>query len=432
MRTIKDKNLLIFQTLWCCTICWFTLTGNAWITDFHFKTSQLTTFLLFLFSIIFLFTKNKKVFYIVLSLVFFEWFTLLPETPNHRWIFFLASIFVFKDLNKKSLSHSLMYLASIIYFFAFLAKLNTDFLFSEYSCSIVFFEHVKAFIKLPNINHKLLAFSIALTELTISILLLARRTRKIAIFIGLGLHLGLALDIIKHFLDFSSVMSIFLVSEIILNNTRDIKIRSINITANFFGIFFTYIFFNALLYKPNYPHFLLQLTVFWLLYYLLIYILFFSLKLKLDSSKFKINFFSFLILALTCLNGLSPYLGIKTRSSFSMYSNLWIDNTGSNHMIFSKSLDIFDFLKNDIEITNSNNYRFSSYGKKNLRLPYFELLKATQQDPFLKINFKYKNNTYDFPKEGLPKDYININYWLTRKLLIFQPSSKEVAQECIW
>ncbi len=433
--TTEENNLLLFKVLWCISICWFVLTGNAWLNELsHLTLNKLPTALLFTFSIIFLFSKNNKIFYLVLLLVFIEWASLLPKSPNHRWIFFIASILVFKDLGTKKLSDSLIYLASIIYFFAFLAKVNSDFLFSNHSCSVVFFEHIKNFIWLPKITYTpILSFSIALSELLISILLLSSKTRKIAIFIGLSLHLGLALDIIKHFLDFSSVMSIFLISEIVLNNSKGIKKKSIYLISNFFAIFFTYLFFHTLVIKPHYPEYILKLTIFWLFYYSIIIYIFFDLKNNLSIGNYnKKSIFTYIVFTITILNGLSPYLGIKTRTSFSMYSNLWITNNESNHLIFSKSLDVFGFLKDEAEILSSENQNLRDVNNQNLKLPFFELLKEIKSKPFLNVKFKYKESTYEHPKDERPKDYNKIDFLIPRKLLIFQPSNKEVAKECIW
>ena len=51
-----------------------------------------------------------------------------------------------------------------------------------------------------------------------------------------------------------------------------------------------------------------------------------------------------LVPALVLLNGLSPYLGLKTRTAWQMYSNLNLAANSSNHYLIPYSLDIGGFL----------------------------------------------------------------------------------------
>ena len=115
-----------------------------------------------------------------------------------------------------------------------------------------------------------------------------------------------------------------------------------------------------------------------------------------------------------------------------MYSNLWITNKESNHLIFSRSLDIFGFLKDEAEVLNSENQNLANIEGRNLKLPFFELFKEIKSKPYLNVKFKYKDKIYEHPKDELPQDYKKIDLLVFRKLLIFQPSNKEVAKECIW
>ncbi len=63
-----------------------------------------------------------------------------------------------------------------------------------------------------------------------------------------------------------------------------------------------------------------------------------------------------LLLALVlCLNGLSPYLGIKTTTAFAMYSNLQTEGGRSNHWIIPKNaIQIVHYQDDLVEVIESN------------------------------------------------------------------------------
>ena len=59
------------------------------------------------------------------------------------------------------------------------------------------------------------------------------------------------------------------------------------------------------------------------------------------------------LLALALLNGASPYLGLKTRSSFTMYSNLRLEADYSNHLVAPPSGDALGFLSDFVFIRST-------------------------------------------------------------------------------
>ncbi len=87
------------------------------------------------------------------------------------------------------------------------------------------------------------------------------------------------------------------------------------------------------------------------------------------------------------MNGLNPWIGLKTQTSFSMYSNLRSEGEG-NHM-FLKRVDIFPFQKDMVEIVSSdppllrpskNPGGIQQFANTGAILPYFELRRLVSNE----------------------------------------------------
>jgi hypothetical protein len=97
----------------------------------------------------------------------------------------------------------------ILYGYAVLHKLNTDYLARESSCGVAFFQAMlERFPFLPAVPALEVAaiYSPLIAEALIAILLISRRTRIAGILVGALLHVGFALDPIGPFYNFSSML----------------------------------------------------------------------------------------------------------------------------------------------------------------------------------------------------------------------------------
>lgn len=79
--------------------------------------------------------------------------------------------------------------------------------------------------------------------------------------------------------------------------------------------------------------------------------------------------FPFLVL----LNGMSPYLGLKTEGSFSMFSNLSTEGGASNHLLVRRPLQIADYQVDLVTILESSDPGLQQLADGDLRLPAFEI-----------------------------------------------------------
>ncbi len=76
---------------------------------------------------------------------------------------------------------------------------------------------------------------------------------------------------------------------------------------------------------------------------------------------------------LILVNAVSPYVGLKTMTSLSMYSNLRTEGRYWNHLIVPRAVKVFGFQDDLIEITASDDPIFQAIADRGELLPRFEL-----------------------------------------------------------
>ncbi|NDC38872.1 MAG: hypothetical protein EBZ48_12615, partial [Proteobacteria bacterium] len=139
-------------------------------------------------------------------------------------------------------------------------------------------------------------------------------------------------------------------------------------------------------------------------------------------------------LALAVLNGLSPYLGLKTRSAWDMYSNLQMAGPQPNHLFLPHSLNILGELSAPIKIIESSNPTLQSfYIQDRYDILPFELRKIFADDPTGKTTFIWNNQRYeDYPHGSGPLALSQPPHWLLSKLLWFRKVDQNLDPRCQW
>jgi hypothetical protein len=75
---------------------------------------------------------------------------------------------------------------------------------------------------------------------------------------------------------------------------------------------------------------------------------------------------------LVLVNGMNPYLGLRTQLAFSMFSNLRTEGGRSNHLFMPRLLTLEPYEDDLIEIVDSTDPGFLALKQQELLLPYFE------------------------------------------------------------
>lgn len=88
-----------------------------------------------------------------------------------------------------------------------------------------------------------------------------------------------------------------------------------------------------------------------------------------------------LAIGLLVFNAASPYLGLKTQTSFNMFSNLRTEAGRWNHVLVPEAVRIFDYQDGLIEVTGSNDDVLSRNAELDEQVTSFELQRYLRRHP---------------------------------------------------
>ncbi|RYF85284.1 MAG: hypothetical protein EOO03_13535 [Chitinophagaceae bacterium] len=187
---------------------------------------------------------------------------------------------------------------------------------------------------------------------------------------------------------------------------------------------------------PDFKDF--HLYIFWTLYSLIYISLFIAYLMRSKERapvlSFTIPRWSFAIVpVIVFLNGLSPYLGLKTENSYSMYSNLRTEGGISNHYLIPAGVQIFDYQKDLVEIVSSTDSTLNKFALKNQLLVYFSFkdLVAIRKPQRVEYLLNGQKKVFDLKNAKATNDpLLRGNSLLLRNLLAFRTISKFEPQPC--
>ena len=307
-----------------------------------------------------------------------------PFLGNHWLLMALASAGILLAVARPEpwprLMPALRWVFLVFYAFAAFAKLNDGFLTPQTSCGVFFTNHALAAAGLPTVApHGLLAglvvMGIVAVELSVPVLLAIPRTRRFGVGLAVLFHGAIALDLDQHFYDFTAVLFVFLglfagddfaarVEERLARASEHRWLRRAMIggVAAALGLV-------AIALVPSTP-----LT--WRLLYRAPFLLWgpFSLWFAWrvlvggsepsppDHGALRLRSPALIALvALTALNGLTPYLELKTAYGFTMYANLHTVRGESNHLIVRRTWPLSPVHEQLVEVVASDDPGLAPY-----------------------------------------------------------------------
>ncbi|MBT1703952.1 hypothetical protein [Chryseosolibacter indicus] len=461
----QSARLKIFTVVW------------AIATLFHMAHSNLfTTQLVYVFlTLAAVGAVLKPSFNALLILVIVQLSDIFLRTPNftNHWIFTafvnlsIVQALLYTIIKRRSFKISdehffdtfapiVRWEVIILYFFAVFHKLNSGFFAIDTSCATTLLQaqHIDRFIPLNENALKANAFFVIVIESLIPILLIIRKTRHLGIFIGIVFHCFLSYSSYNAFYDFSStvVATYFLfmnsqAAQWIIEKFIAVKqaIKNYFVTYNvfkfililslfFFGVVIIY-FLNKKFptYKEFYLHF------FWTLYTLIILGTFLGFVFShakaivpaTNSAILKIqNTFLSVFPFLVFLNGMCPYLGLKTEISFAMYSNLRTEGGISNHYIIPASFQIFNFQRETVEIISSSSDDLQQLAEEGKQIVLFELKNYVHERKIKEVTFLYQGKLYHYKRGADTTGLLSKNPYILYKLMRFRAFTKNEPQPC--
>lgn len=364
----------------------------------------------------------------------------------------------------------------VLYFFAVFHKLNTAFFDEAVSCGWALYQEIVRVFPVFPTGEPIPALTIYGTigmEALIPILLVFRRTRLLGVGLGIGFHFLLALAPRPYVASFSTMMiaayTLFLppaFHDVLVSQVRSTALpewlrASVRFLRHHFwkAAALTTVMAGSLLTAEvlldGSPLRLLALelrTVGRIAYFgwaiaalVLFAVTWRSVRRRNDqrpallfprTSLFRPTVTpGFIVLLALLVNGFSPYLGLKTEMSFSMFSNLRTEGGLSNHL-FMPALDSGNGYQRDlVAVLDGSAAWMVKFGQSERRLPFFEVQRRMSRSPsprdWIRFERGGKIESIRYTESPGHDVFQKLPLW-ERKLLRFRPvtASDDTPMAC--
>lgn len=315
----------------------------------------------------------------------------------------------------------------IMYFYGTLHKINPDFLSSESSCAVVLWRRYDfpEIITHSEILHNLAMYGTLILEASVIVMLLTRRFRWLGIVLGVSFH-GFLGSVPPGYIIAYSVLAIMLHS---LFLPPDVYARFAKSTVGSWLLAF---------FKPRLRLVVLALAVVYLglflpvlLTWTLVLVLFiafvvaFGREPRIETSVTRLSLRSPLVLlniltVVFFLNGLSPYFGFKTGQTIAMFSNLYTENSKTNHY-FMPSVNLFGYQDRIATILDTTNPLFEKWRSEGYQVVEYQVLDYIDRYPSYATTFEIDGEVFVHTPEAPLAAGENLAPQWARKLMVFRP-----------
>lgn len=237
------------------------------------------------------------------------------------------------------------------YAFAAFAKLNTAFLDPTVSCAVFYADQGLSAWGLGSLDGASLLAPVPivtalLVELSVPVLLLVRRTRGIGVALAATFHYAITLDIAQHFYDFTTVIFVGIFAFAADDVTAGVAgwLRRRRRVAAVTGVWLGLALAVAAI--PSVEVAAMARLVVLLLWLpigaALVWAAVRGVRRPASVALRPVGFAAVALVVVVVANGVAPYLGVKTATSWNMYANLVTVDARSNHLLVPAGAQIVD------------------------------------------------------------------------------------------
>lgn len=332
----------------------------------------------------------------------------------------------------------------IVYFFVVFHKLNTGFFDPEHSCGSFMYLRLASEYPLLPTGDWFRPWAIYLTmaaETAIPIMLVVRRWRLAGLLVAFFFHFGLAMDPGDVVFNFSAILLAFF----FLFLPDDFASSVATTLGTVRRRVFEWLRVNPLLLKTAVfavvaP--LLAALIFrdairgltfeasrnvWVIYAGSILAIFLATvrrdRLDFPSARNLLTVRApalLIIPALLFANGVMPYLGLKTETSFAMYSNLRTEGGYSNHWILPASLQVWGYQRDLVKIHRTSASRVQRLVNRGYQWTYYEFKWLMQEYPNASVVYE-RNGVVRRVRRVSEDPELRPEPGMLRKFLRFRP-----------
>ena len=325
----------------------------------------------------------------------------------------------------------------LLYAFVVLHKLNADFFDPATSCGVMFYaEQRSRFPWLPDsptMDHIAIVLAIGF-EAAIGLLLLFRRTRHLGIVVGGLFHWFLAVTPGDRFYNFSAL----LLALFALFASPALLARGLNRLGPSGWTAATRLtlalIISAALIGRFYPGLMggdrfMAFQWLWAIYGLAVVGAWVTLVRQARPTDVPPDLtltapVLALIPVIVIANGVMPYLGLKTETSWAMFSNLRTEGGVSNHYLFPASIQVFDYQRQLVKVHDSSDRLLRLFASRHQLVPIFEIQR--RQDVQVTFSDATRGELSGRAGDLVPGE---LPLW-KRKLLYFRPVDAGTRQRC--
>lgn len=487
MNSRRDtyRDYRVFQVLWFLFLFFHLLIsspywlkiGNNFLNASHIF-FQLTGLAVLVFAILSFIHPQKIIFFAVSILAFaLMKVDVLPRVPNHIHLTLiviltlLASLALFPRSNSSPEDRIGAWFAQVkpllqlelllVYFFTVLHKCNYDFFNPAVSCGASLYHDIVRhypFLPVSPMADLAIIYASFGLELVIPFLLIIPRTRMIGILTGLVFHYLLAFHSNDFIMSFSAetfaLYALFLpveyidkVWEIMRHPARMLE-RAVVLVAALVVLMLAFLLLtqhHLEIVQRNWYRlmgWILDITFLaWYLYGIVVMGGLLSAYLHFRGRSFTGRSIrpetTFLLLfpLLLLVNGFSPYLGLKTATTFSMFSNLYVECERNNHFFMPSGCFFTHYMRDIVTPLRSDHPRLQEIIQAKERMPYLEfqrLLFYHRHDRFM-VEYERSGQRYrlTFPTDQQDQYWTAVP-WLSKKLILYRNLPPEGPCPCQW
>lgn len=127
-----------------------------------------------------------------------------------------------------------------------------------------------------------------------------------------------------------------------------------------------------------------------------------------------------IVLLLVVANAISPYLGLKTQVSFTMYSNLQTEGDQWNHSLVPDSVRVFDLQDDLVRIVDSSDERLDEAAKSGTRFVWHDFRRHMLDHPDESVTYEQDGRRFAVSRAGDDPRLSEDETFVERKLLQFR------------
>jgi hypothetical protein len=339
----------------------------------------------------------------------------MPVTGNHWLVAGLVAASILATGGRPDQFFAPVRLILLVFYcFAAFAKLNSGFFDPSASCAVFYTNQwLDGFGINPLAGGSPPAFvaiwGSVLTELAVPLLLIWRRTRGVGVVVGSLFHTFISFDLNQHFYDFTAVLLplFFLFAgapmvERVERSWADTPswIRRL-VAAGFLVIAGAMVVVAVLQLQPATSALVTAVPFFlWIPFGIWWVVVLARGVAPGERLNWSVRPLAALVVALTFVNGLTPYTEIKTAYGFNMYANLLTAGGESNHFLVRRTVPLRDGYTNPVEILDSSDAGLLLYRDAGYLIAYPQFRRYLADRPEVSIDYRRGEATYSVARAG--------------------------------